>query len=111
MFKLAKVKTVFWPVKVQIPGDGGKSVQASFEAEFAILDTNEFEDIILQRDDERRDALDAVLVGWRGVKDEDGQSDVAFTPETKKAMLAIPYARAGLLEAYGHASMGGRRKN
>lgn len=105
MFKLAAVRKVLWPVTVQIPQDEGKVQKAEFDAEFEILPQKEHDELMAERPDA---LLDRVLVGWRRVKDEDGNQDIAFSPEKKAELLGISYVRMALLNAYYEAA-GGRK--
>lgn len=110
MFKLAAVKTVTWPVEVQIPQDGGKVTRARFSATFEILSTEEYEEIV----NAGGDVLKRTLIGWGDdLLDEAGEAPVAFSEEAKATLLRISYVRVGLLGAYLQASAGreAARKN
>lgn len=102
-------RTVWWPVTVQIPQDEGKTRAEVFDAQLEILAQDEHDDLLSQG----ADLLERVLCGWKRVKTEDGADDVPFTPETKRALLAISYVRVGLLKAYYEAFQGRKaeRKN
>lgn len=109
-FKVAKVREVMWPVTINVPGDGGKSQVHKVNVRLEILGQDEADDIIYGRTEEK-DLLNRVLKGWDDtVRDEAGEA-LPFDDETKRAFLQLPYVRRGLMEAYGEASVGGRRKN
>ena len=107
-FRLAKKRTVKWPVTIQIPADGGKVTPATITAEFEVLDTEEIDRV----GNEGGDVLSRALIGWHGVADEDG-NDIPFTEENKKSFLGITYVRAALYNAYAEVQQGraAARKN
>lgn len=116
MFKLsAKPNSVTWPVTVNVPQDGGKIRAHTFEVRFTLLPQDEIDHAVgaSRNGDETDDLLNRALIGWTGVKEEDGETDVPFNDETKRQMLAIPYVRAGLLKAFFEATSGkaAARKN
>ncbi len=108
MFKLAAKKTITWPVTVHIPQDGGKTTAATFHAEFEVLDQDELNELVL----EGKDMVSEVLVGWKGVADEQG-GEIAYSAEEKKKLIAITYVRNAILTAYGEVQQGraAARKN
>lgn len=111
MFKLAKKRTVEWPVTVHIPQDGGKTTKATFTAEFEVLEQAQIDDIVMGRDPEHTDLLAAALIGWKGVADEAG-AELPFTPEHKRALLEITYVRTALFAAHAQLHRGeAARKN
>lgn len=121
VFKLAAgPKTVWWPVDIQIPLDGGGAEVQKIDAQFEILEQDEHDDIILGKTD-RTDLLERVIKGLRqrkrNPKDEDAPiqnddgSPLAFE-EAKRLMLLTPYIRVALYAGYGKAANGqGRIKN
>lgn len=115
MFKLSAKPSVAWPVTVNVPQDGGKVRTHTFEARFALLTQAEIDQAVgaSRNGDENDDLLGLALLGWSGVKEEDGETDVPFNDETKQQMLAIPYVRGGLLKAFFEATSGkaAARKN
>jgi len=109
MFKLALKRMVWWPVAIQIPQDGGKTLAAECDVQYEILEQKEHDELVTSG----ADLLKRVLHGWKRVKAEDGEGDVEFNPETKDAMLAIPYVRVAFVKGYYEASQGRKaeRKN
>ena len=74
-FVLKKTASYKWPIKVEIPVDGGKFETQTFDAVFKKMSRSAFNKIV----DEGDDALiDAILQGWDGIKDEEGK-DIPFT--------------------------------
>ncbi len=109
MFQIASKNTCKWPVTVQVPQDGGRRAKVTFTAEFALL-PDEREGALKNGDVSDRDFLHMVVVAWGGVQDADG-SELAFSVEALDRLIAIPYVRAALIEAYFDFAAGGRRKN
>ena len=114
MFKIAENVTYKWPVTVAIPQDGGKFVKATFSAEFKGLTQPEIDAIIQasRNGDTDADICVSCLVGWSGVKDSDDQ-DLPYSDAAKERLLAIPYVRNGVVNAFFESISGGaaRRKN
>lgn len=108
MFKVAQVKKVTWPVTVNVPQDGGRTMKATFSAEIEVIDRDEQRAVL----DANGDLLDRQLVGWSNVKDADG-NDFPFNDENKKKLLGIPYVCQALYEALGQINTGreAARKN
>ena len=115
MFKIVDVASFKWPVKVNIPRDGGKFTPATFTAEFVALPQDEIDQAL---EDARGGALDEgfahrVLCGWPAgqVQDADG-SELAYSDEAKDKLLRMSYVRNGVVEAFFDGVSGGaRRKN
>ncbi len=116
MFKIVDAPSFKWPVKVNIPKDGGKFTGATFTAEFAALAQDEIDKAL---EDSREGNLDSgfaskVLVGWpQGqVQDTDG-SELPYSDEAKEKLLRMSYVRNGVVEAFFDSVSGGaaRRKN
>jgi hypothetical protein len=109
VFKLAEKRRVAWPVTVKVPQDGGKTIKATFGAEFEII-TKEEQQAIIAGDG---DLLDRQLVGWDArVKDENGEP-LPFGDDAKRRLLDITYVRQALFEALGEINSGreAARKN
>ena len=113
MFKIAEVpKSYTWPVVIYIPADGGKTVKATFDAEFKALEQERINDYIAGAGRESEtDLLDECVIGWKGVIDADG-NDMPYSEHAKAKLIAIPYVRSGLVRAFFESITGGaRRKN
>jgi len=108
MFKVAKTKTVRWPVTVKVPQDGGRTQDAEFTAEFDVIPQQTMDAVVLAAGD----LLDRVLIGWEGVADESGQA-TPYSSEAKKDLLDITYVRHALFGAYSEVQQGraAARKN
>lgn len=112
MFKLKQSDTFFWPVEVQVPGDGGKFEKQTFDAQFKRVSQSRLQEM---RDEiEAGRATDAgivrdVMVGWRGVTDEG--TEVPFSETTLAQLLDVPAVSASIVMAFVQAHSGLARKN
>ena len=109
MFKLAEIKSVEWPVQVNIPQDGGRTVTSTFTGIFEPLDQDEIDDILKGGGD----LIARAFKGWtKGVADEAGK-DIESTPENVARMRKIAYVRAALWKAFEELQNGraAARKN
>ena len=113
MFKLAETNTIWWPVKVSIPLDGGKVRNATFSAEFEILEQKEQDELYAGGGNDV-DLVRRVFRRWKEdqVQGPDGAA-LAVTDEAKESLIQIQYVRAGIIAAYLQASFGreAARKN
>lgn len=126
MFILAAKPTVLWPVHFRAPQDGGEFEEHVFKARFNLpLDQAEVEDLFRRIEDSRRKfvqqlmapgkgaepqeglgaadlyILDKYWAGWPDGEVKDGQGAViAYGPETRAALLAIPGMRVALVRAF-----------
>lgn len=114
MFVLKKDHSYAWPVTVQVPADGGDIREEQFTCTFQILPQARIESLMeeMRADegttlgggaDER--ILREVVVGWEDVKDESGDV-IPFTGENLATLMALPYARIGVMRAYFESVMG-----
>lgn len=116
MFKLSQPTSFFWPITVEIP-KGGKFEKHTFDAEFRLLEVDELNELTerfsgLSSDDEdkSKEAIRQILVGWKGVVDDDGE--VPFSETSVEQLLKIPQARVALLRGFRAAMSGeAKRKN
>lgn len=112
MFKLKQSASFFWPVSVNVPGDGGKFEKQTFDVEFKRATQAKLQDIQTQAEAgtvKDRDIAREVVVGWRGVTD-DG-AEVPFSAGTFDALLDVPTVAGAIVIAYAEAHAGLVRKN
>lgn len=106
MFKLAAVRRIKWPVTVNIPQDGGKTLSVEFDTEFEILSIKEHDELV----GAGADLLTRVLVGWDRMMNEAGDAPLEFSEEAKAKALDISYVRSALTLAYYEAAHGNKAK-
>lgn len=109
MFKLSDKTSVKWPVNVEIPQDGGKTLTSRFTVDFRLLDQDEIDAL---SSDARNDQefLRGVILGWDGVADETGEP-LPCTAVNITRLTKVPYVRRALLAAFFEAINGAARKN
>lgn len=93
-------------VIVQEPSDSGQSEQR-FTARFQALTRSETEAFDQTTAAGSDDFLRAVLLGWDGLKDEDG-TPFEFTPANLDLLLDLPHVRIALFRAYWDTTSGVR---
>ena len=86
-FVRKKVKTFKWPVEVQEPSDKkpGKFEKSEFTAIFKRVKMSELEGV---SESEGVSQLKKVLVGWEGIKDEDGD-EIEIDAEAQTISVVI----------------------
>lgn len=114
-FRFNKKATFLWPVILMVPSSkgAGKYDKQTFEAEFNYLDQERIDEIIkAARAEELNDTqvLDEVLVGWKGVQEDDG-SEMEFSPSNLEMLLQIPGMRSAIVQSFFDSLAGARRKN
>lgn len=98
-----------WKVIVRVPADGGKFDEQPFTATFKALRQDEL-NRLLQSVNADYELARACLVGWEGIKGEDGKS-VAYNDEEAANLCAVPYVRTAVTETYLKALAGLPGKN
>ncbi len=113
MLVLGKPDRYKWPVKLEIPVDGGKFESAEFVAEFKRLPQSRVDQIReAARANDLTDAqlLDEVWTGWDKIKDPDGRP-LDYNEPNRDLVLEITGARTALVNAWIESVEEGRRKN
>ena len=110
MFKLAQNVTYLWPVTVELPAEGGKTEQHTFDAKFKLIPQSKIDGYMTGDDTSDAKIADDILVGWDGITDESGDP-VPFTASTKAAILDVPNVRTAIVKAWGESLLGSKRKN
>jgi len=108
---------VVWPVTVSVPRDGGSFEKSQFRAKFEILNSDQVNAMAVDhRSSGDQDTDLGQLILTKSIKDlfdlvdEDG-NQIPYTDELRDQVLAIPYIKGGLWEAYTSALNGRRQKN
>lgn len=113
MFVLKKSPTYTWPVTIEFPVDNGKSKKESFDAEFKRVTESELESVRSQfkaNELDNKDFAKDILVGWKGIKDEDG-NDIPFTESTKAQLFDFPLVANEVVSAFFDSILGSKTKN
>jgi hypothetical protein len=113
MFIINKSDSYFWPVRVQVPVDGGRFKEETFEAEFHRLTQSQVEALLEKLNSGELKEFDfmlALMKGWKGVK-ADGAEDLVFNDTNLALLLDLPNVSASLFEAWKDSRIGAKRKN
>lgn len=112
MFKLAQTPTYTWPVTIDQPADGGRTIQHTFDAVFKRVTQTEVDEMrraIEAEELKNADMVRQVMVGWSGVEDADGP--VPFSQEALGKLLEVPMVSGSIVLALLHSLSGAKRKN
>ena len=117
---------VWWPVTIEVPADGGTTIEHKISVKFKILEADEFRDLLKNGQTApgeadvfevlvgsvggENDWLPQVVVDWKEVADEN-EKKLPFDPGLLKKLLQRNYFRAGLEVAYVRCLRGRKEKN
>ncbi len=113
MFVLKQSETYTWPVTVKFPVSGGRHSEEKFDAEFKRITQSKVKEIQQQIADELITDIDLakeVLVGWRGVLDEN-KNEIPFSIEAKEQLLDVALVGSAVAQAFFESFSGAKRKN
>lgn len=108
MFKLVKMtemKSINWPVMVSVPQDGGNVMKYSFTADFNLLSGPDFQ-AIYNKGGNDEDLLRSVVVGFGADLQDQQGAVIPFSAENLEAVIAVPYVRGAMVNAYLDLSNG-----
>lgn len=112
MFVIKQSDTFRWPVKFDLPVDGGKTAPQTFDAEFKRLGQARLAELAAALEDAEgaEKIVREVLVGWAGITD--GDQPVPFSQGALGQVLDIPGVVLAVVRAYTKAMTGeAARKN
>lgn len=111
--QIVQPATFSWPVKVQLPRDGGGFESATFDAVFKRLTRSQAEEMgqqVFAGQLAGVDAVRSILVGWSGVVD--GSDAIPFSETNRERLLEIPGTAVAIFAAFTDAMDGkARAKN
>lgn len=102
MIKIATLPSYFHPVKVEFPTDDGKKKTVEFQAQFKRLSQQEIEEqqeALTSGALGDRGVIDQVMIGWKGVADEDGVP-VEFNESNLASLLSMFPTQPSIVRAY-----------
>ena len=108
-FKIKADNTVKWPVKVNVPQDGGTYLTQKFTAIIELIDYDTFAESLEGNDPDAALML-AVLKGWENVQDESG-AEIEYNDAVAEQLSKVVYFRLAVIAAYRDAVQGGAAKN
>jgi hypothetical protein len=110
--RIKQTAAYFWPVVVEYPVDGGKFLKETFDAEFKRFSKDEIQAILEDAAADKikdHDVVRQVVVGWKGVTDDDGP--VEFSATALEAVQAIPLFDSAVVQAWMKSVSGAPAKN
>jgi hypothetical protein len=107
MFKLSSDPKFTIPVEVFVPIDGGHR-KDTFKATFRVGEADALNEFALL--DGQREELRKIFVGFDEVLDE-ADNPIPYSDEMRDRMIATPYVRAALVQAYLGAIVKARAGN
>lgn len=112
MFVISQSDTYTWPVKVEVPTDGGKWENHTFDGVFKRIPQSRMEEIrkAAEGSIQDMDLARELLAGWAGVTDSEG-NEVPFTEATRDRLLDIPAVATSIVRAFIASLQGAKRKN
>lgn len=110
MFKIEKKDSIRWPVKVDVPRDGGKTTAATFYVTWRWLLQSEIEAVARRTGGYDAEFIAEVAIEWDGLQDSDG-APMPFTVENLARMTDLGYVRVAMINSFYQAMSGARLKN
>jgi hypothetical protein len=114
MFKLMQSDSYFWPVKIDVPSDGGKHDVQTFDVQLKRVSQSrllEMKTEVLANTMTDASFAREVVIGWKGITDADG-NDVPFSVDTLEKLLDIVTVAGSIAKAAMASYDGGaKRKN
>lgn len=105
--KLTIAHSVWWPVVIEVPADGGLVKRLEVEGHFRLYADEDYATAFTRPAGE---LLDEALIGWRGIEDESGEA-LMFSPESLAQLKRIRWAINGFVQGFINAHNGAGRKN
>lgn len=112
MFKIDQSSFYSWPVKIEIPSDGGKFENHSFDGHFKRLSQKRISEINKLAEAGELTDMDLakeVLVGWKGIMD--GEEPIPYSEEAKEKVLNVALVSLAIAKAFFESLSGAKRKN
>ena len=108
---LSEDRTVKWPVKVNVPQDGGTVRVQTFTGHFRLARADAVKQALNDRADDFDQMIVERLIGWEGDLRDETDAPIPFSDDARDALCGIPYVRPAVIKAYFEAANGGRAKN
>ncbi len=104
MFKIKQSDSYTWPVKFEVPVDGGGFKAETFDGEFLRITQSRFK-AMMESLTPDREICREILIGWKGVIGEDGQ-EMPFSESARDKLLDIPLVAGAVVTAFLDAYTG-----
>lgn len=107
MYTVMNNPTVWWPVVIKVPIDGGKTSDHEVSLQFEILEEDEYNEIATKGE---KSILKRVIKGWKHIDDIDGKA-MKFTVENLDILLKKSFVHRSFVIGYLNAAIGEVVKN
>lgn len=99
-FVIVKNATTWWPVKWNVPVDGGGVMEVGFEMRFRRIGRAAFTELAARAAENiDGDFLTDIATDWRGITDDAGRP-VPFDDDGRAAMLDVPFVPLAIATAF-----------
>lgn len=113
MFVIKKVESYFWPVKVELPKDGGSYQKHEFQAHFKRITQSQLK-ILLEGEGDKnptdKEFCKSVVIGWKDILDEE-KNPIEFSDESLETLIEIPSVAKTIVVSYLDSIAGSKVKN
>lgn len=99
--------SVWWPVVIEVPADGGLVKRLEVEGHFRLYTDDDYANALKRP---AAELLDEALIDWRGISDETGK-ELEFSPENLVQLKRIRWAITGFVQGFINVHNGAGRKN
>ena len=107
MFQLMENPTIWWPVQINVPLDGGKSSSHEIQIKFEILEVDEYERLANLNE---QALFVRVIKGWKDIETPQGNV-FEFSDQHLIEFLKKSFVRASIFSGYLQAARGAAVKN
>lgn len=110
MFKFEKNPIFKWPVKVQVPVDGGTFEEHVFTARWQVQDSDDLRKAqFAPGADPVKVLFERALKGWEADFVDMAGAPIPFAPEMVDEARRVPHVKTALVQSYWDACDGGLR--
>lgn len=113
MFRLSNNEVYFWPVKIEVPVDGGRFEKQVFDAQFKRISQSRLKEVSTMIQEEKMSDVELcreILVGWKGVVG-DNNLPVDFSPTNLDLLLENHMAVQAVAKSFFESISGTKAKN
>lgn len=113
MFKLSQSQSYSWPIEIQFPVDGGRHEKQNFDGVFKRVSQSRIKEIGKQIEASEISDMDLckeVLVGWKGITDDNGD-EVPFSESARDKLMDVPLVCAAIVNAFFGSLSAAKSKN
>lgn len=111
-FILDQTPTYTWPVKIELPGNGGKTDVSTFEAVFLRVKQEKLKELLNTQHEDAKAFARQVLVGWGdGEVSVDGKAPLAYSEANRETLLDVQLVAMAVVRAFIESVTLGKAKN